>query len=136
MAVFPGSAFVMWDMIPAEWLRSPEREREWLASVAHLAPGDPGVPLIRLVCVELPDCALSWAYQDAYLAAAALRSDLVPPMISSREQWDDRKEQMVDVIWRLLNSCPPMVAVCAVAARRPKPPGGGASAQSDFLPDP
>ena len=122
MASIPPPAFVTWDMIPAVWLLSPEQESKWLSEIAHLAPGETAQTLERHVCIELPDCPPAWEYQQAYIAASTTRSDLVTPMITSREQWESRPEQLLDVIWRLLHGLPPMVAVCVIAGRRPPRP--------------
>ena len=117
MALAP--SFVTWDMIPAPWMLSPEQEKEWLREVAVYSPGETAETLERHVCIELPDLPLAWAYQEAYITAAASRNDLVPPMISARDQWASRTAQMREVIWCLVHGRPPLVAICAIAGRRP-----------------
>ena len=116
------SELVTWDMVPSVWLFSPEQERTWLREMAKLSP-EPAEELERRVCVELPDCPPAWRYHDEYLAALAHRDDLVPVLVSSREQWNDRREALCEVVWSLMHRRPPTMAFCAVAVPRSSPLG-------------
>ena len=110
--------FVTKDMVPDVWRFSAEQEREWLEHVAEEMPGESAATLQRIVAIELPDIPVAWAYQEAYKAASATRDDLVMPMITSREQWRDRRDEMTSIIRCLIEGSPPVVAICAVAVRR------------------
>ena len=117
MAVLSGLSLVTWEMIPPEWFLSPEALSEWMAWAAAHAPDDPALPIVRRICVELPDCSLAWEYHDAYLAATQHRTDLVPCLISSLEQWNDRPTQLAAVMGRLIQGLPPTTVICAIAGR-------------------
>ena len=110
--------FVTKDMVPDVWRFSAEQEREWLEHVAEDMPGESAATLQRIVAIELPDIPLRRAYHGAYKAASATRDDLVMPMITSREQWRDRRDEMTSIIRCLIEGSPPVVAICAVAVRR------------------
>ena len=110
--------FVTKDMVPDVWRFSAEQEREWLEHVAEEMPGESAATLQRIVAIELPDIPLSWAYQEACTAASATRDDLVMPMITLREQWRHRRDEMRSIIRCLIEGSPPVVAICAVAVRR------------------
>ena len=118
-AMEPAFALVTWDMIPPEWILTPEQEAIWIGHVIHRLPGETPQTVQRLVCFELPDCPLSYMYQRKYMAAAATREDLVPPMITSQEQWRDRPGKLVEIIACLLTGRPPAVSICAILGRRP-----------------
>ena len=119
----PLCGFVTWDMLPPEWIFTPEQEATWIERVIHLMPGEPPQTVQRHVCFELPDCPMAFMYQRAYLAAAETRDDLVPPMITGREQWESRPDRLAEVVWCLLTGRPPLVSICAILGRRPVPPG-------------
>ena len=107
--------FVTKDMIPREWLMTPDQEREWLTHVAPRLDGVDPDSLQRMVAVELPDVGLSWEYQRAYLEAAKQRDDLLAPMISSQEQWQGREHQALEVVRCLWQGTAPAVAFIAIA---------------------
>ena len=108
--------FVTKDMVPETWHLPPEQEGEWLADAARGLSVAEGT-LQRLVTVELPDTHTAWAYQRAYLRAAERRDDLVTPVITSREQWDGRLDQLARVVQCLWEGEPPAVAFCAIAVK-------------------
>ena len=108
------------DMVPSVWHLSEAQEAEWLAHVAGEFPDYAPDELCRAVVVELPDFPLAYAYQQAYAEAAASRSDLVMPIITSLEQWDDRREEMATVMRCLLEGAPPLAAIAAMALRGSK----------------
>ena len=104
-------------MIPKEWRFTEEQERDWLTQVAAEMPGETASTLQRIVAIELPDFPVSYAYQQAYMDASEHRDDLVAPVITSREQWTNRLEEMKKVIKCLLEGNPPMV-FCAMAVKK------------------
>ena len=114
--------FVTWDMIPPVWIYTREQERAWLEDIASYYPGKSPQSLERYVAIELPDCPPAWEYQSAFRMASRERDDLVPVIITDRGHWEDRKEQMIDVLGRLLAHVPPISSalpnVVATAAVR------------------
>ena len=100
--------FVTWSMVPSVWFYTQEQERTWLENVAPHYPGQSPQSLVRHVAIELPDCPPAWEYQDALRLASLGCDDLVPVIITSRTLWEDRKEQMVDVLGKLLARTPPI----------------------------
>ena len=108
-------SFVAKDMIPEEWRFTEKQEKEWLEHVAKEMPVKSAATLERVVAVELPDFPVSYAYTEAYTIALANRVDLVMPMITSRDQWKDRRAEEARILWRLVNGAPPDVTFCAVA---------------------
>ena len=89
--------FVTKPMIPASHDLTPQQEEAFLlaSSQAHgVAPG----ALVRMIAVELPDTHTAWEYQAAYTEAAKSRDDLVPPAITSKEQWDGRPNELARVV--------------------------------------
>ena len=100
--------FVTWSMVPSVWFYTQEQERTWLENVAPHYPGQSPQSLKRHVAIELPDCPPAWEYQDALLLASDGNDDLVPVIITSRDLWEDRKEQMVEVLGKLLAGAPPI----------------------------
>ena len=107
-------SFVTKDMSPEEW-RFTEKQEAWLEHVAKEMPVKSAATLERVVAIELPDFRLSYAYTEAYTIALANRVDLVMPMITSRDQWKDRRAEEARILWRLVNGAPPDVTFCAVA---------------------
>ena len=90
-----------------------DQQKQW---AAHLAPSgvDPAT-LERLVTVELPDVAISWEYEKAYSIAARQRTGLLPPVITSWEQWRGRERLAHDIIERLMVGLPPDLVFVALA---------------------
>ena len=109
--------FVTKDMIPREWGLSPQQEKVFLQESAaiHKEPPD---GLERMVAVELPDTFTAWAYQEAYVEAAKVRADLVPPVITSEDQWRDRPDELAKVVTCLWDREPPAVAFVAFAVKK------------------
>ena len=100
--------FVTWDMIPPVWFYTREQERVWLREMAAYYPGMSPRSLERHVAIELPDCPPAREYQEAFRSASLVCDNLVPVLITDRGQWESRKEQMVEVLGRLLARVPPL----------------------------
>ena len=100
-------------MIPPEWAMTAEQQNDW---IAHLAPhGADPASLERFVTVELPDVTISWEYEKALSRAARQRNGLLPPVITSWEQWQGRERQAQEIIERLNTGFPPDVVFVALA---------------------
>ena len=110
--------FVTKDMIPKEWRFTEEQEKDWLRHVATEMPGETAETLQRMVAIELPDTHMAWAYQQAYMTASEQREDLVTPVITSREQWENRSEELTKVVKCLTEGTPPVVTLCAMVVRK------------------
>ena len=104
--------FVTASMVPAAFTL--EREKERLFHAAGVLAGAKADTSQCIVVVELPDTFTAWAYVRAYRLAAQERDDLVVPMISSREQWDHRGDDLTRVVWCLQQGLPPAVVFCAI----------------------
>ena len=113
----PPFQFVTKGMIPADHDLTPQQEQAFLraSSAVHGLPPD---GLERMIAVELPDTFTAWDYQAAYVEAAKLRDDLVPPAITSQEQWLDRPDQLARVVARLWAREPPAVAFITFAVKK------------------
>ena len=107
--------FVTTSMVPAALNLTSEQENEWLIHAAGGLAGAKADTLQRIVAVELPDTHTAWAYLRAYQLAAKERDDLVVPIISSREQWDHRRDELARVVGCLKQRVPPVVVFCAIA---------------------
>ena len=113
----PPFRFVTKSMIPASHDLTPQQEETFLlaSSEAHgVAPG----ALVRMIAVELPDTHTAWEYQAAYTDAAKSRDDLVPPAITSREQWDSRPDELARVVACLWAREAPAVSFISFAVRK------------------
>ena len=106
--------FVTASMVPAALNITSEQEKEWLIHAAGGLAGAKADTLQCIVAVELPDTHTAWAYLRAYQLAVKERDDLVVPMISSREQWDDRGDDLTRVVWCLQQGLPPAVVFRAI----------------------
>ena len=106
------------DLIPQVWYLSEEQEREWLAHAGGALPGYSPGELRRVFVIELPDCPMAYAYQQAYVTASARRDDLVMPVITPREQWHGRGDVLVEVLRCLIEGSPPLAAVAVIALAR------------------
>ena len=105
--------FATEDMIPHEWAMTAKQQSEWVALFAP--PGADPASFDRLVTVELPDVPLSWEYQRALSHAARRIDDILPPVITSWEQWQGREKQAQEIIERLNADIPPDVIFVALA---------------------
>ena len=112
------NGFVTRDMIPGVWRLTAEQERNWLQMMASEMPGQTADTLLRIVTIELPDIPMAHDYQKRYEEASTNRGDLVPPIITSREQWAGRKADVEKIVKCLLKGTPPMVVISAVAVPR------------------
>ena len=107
--------FVTASMVPAAWNITSEQQKERLFHAAGGLAGAKADTSQCLVAVELPDTHTAWAYLRAYQLAAKERDDLVVPIISSREQWDHRQDELAMVVGCLKQRVPPAVVFCAIA---------------------
>ena len=101
-------------MIPEVWRLNPQQELQWTteaAAVTQVAPER----VRRLVVIELPDCPLSWRYQEMFIAASASRHDLITPVISAWDQWDSRQELLSLALTLLMTGRPPVAVFAAIA---------------------
>ena len=111
-----GFQFATEDMIPREWVMTPNQQSDW---IAHFAPhGVDPASLERMVTVELPEVAISWEYERAFSRAAQQRAGLLPPVITSQEQWLGREELAYEIIRRLMSGLAPDVVFVALAVPR------------------
>ena len=109
--------FVTSSMVPMCHDLTPQQEEAFLRASSE-AHGVPPGSLQRMIAVELPDTHAAWEYQAAYVEAAKIRNDLVPPAITSREQWDDRPEELARVVACLWTREAPSVAFISFAVKR------------------
>ena len=107
--------FVTASMVPAAWNITSEQQKERLFHAAGGLAGAKADTSQCLVAVELPDTHTAWAYLRAYQLAAKERDDLVVPIISSREQWGNRVDELRRVVRCLKLGVPPAVVFCAIA---------------------
>ena len=111
--------FVTKPMIPASHDLTPQQEEAFLlaSSQAHgVAPG----ALVRMIAVELPDTHTAWEYHAAYTEASKSRDDLVPPAITSKEQWDGRPNELARVVACLWAREAPAVSFISFAVLKQK----------------
>ena len=113
----PPFRFVTSSMIPVSHDMTPQQEEAFLRASSE-AHGVPPESLQRMVAVELPDTYAAWEYQAAYAEAAKARDDLVPPAITSREQWDGRLEELARVVACLWAREAPSVSFISFAVRK------------------
>ena len=113
-----GPALVTKDMVPRQWLMTPQQEHEWLLCVASRLPGSDPDAMRRLVAIELPDIKPAWQYQETYQQAAGQRDDLVTPIVTSWEQWRGREDVLCEIVKHLWEGTAPAVVFVAVAVPR------------------
>ena len=90
-----------------------EQRAGWVARFAP--PGADPTSFGMLVTVELPDVPLAWEYQRALTLAARQVNGILPPVITSWEQWQGREKQAQEIIERLNAGLPPNVIFVALA---------------------
>ena len=109
------SSLVTMDMIPDVWHFNEEQERDWLEHVAKDMPGETATTLQRMLAIELPDIKGAWTYLKRFEMASKTRKNLVPLVITARDQWKKRQDEMAKIVKCLVEGTPPVVAICAMA---------------------
>ena len=110
------SSLVTMDMIPDVWHFNEEQERDWLEHVAKDMQGETATTLQRMLAIELPDIKGAWTYLERFRMASETRKNLVPPVITARDQWEGRQDELAKIVKCLVEGTPPVVAICAIAA--------------------